>query len=115
MSLGVIFVIVGIVALLVPVVPTTPFLLLAGFLFDRSSPRFHHWLFHNRYFGNYLRSIRSRRGMTLRSKVFTLAVMWISLAVTLTLFVSNWWGRATMILISGAVTVYLLRVKTARG
>ena len=72
----------GIAGIFLPVLPTTPFLLLAGFCFARTSPRFHHWLLNNRLCGPYLRRFRDGERMKLSDLVTTLLVMWASIALT---------------------------------
>jgi uncharacterized membrane protein YbaN (DUF454 family) len=55
----------GIVGIFMPVLPTTPFLLLAAACYARSSPRFHSWLLNNKWFGSYIRNYLERKGITI--------------------------------------------------
>ena len=101
----------------VPVLPTTPFLLLAAACFVRSSERLHRWLFSNRLFGEYLRRYRDGEGLPLSSKVATLVLLWASIGSSALLAVPDrlWSVRVALFAIAVAVTVHVLRIKTRRG
>ena len=75
-ALGVLCVVLGAIGILVPGLPTTPFLLAASWLFVRSSPRLSAWLDGHPRLGPYLRAIREGRGIPRRAKVVTLVVLW---------------------------------------
>lgn len=102
----------GVIGILLPGLPTTPFLLLAAYCFARSSERFHNWLLNHRWLGSYVRNFESGRGMTRPAKATTLLVMWLSIGVTIVFFVPVTWAKVAMFLMSLAVTVYLLRLPT---
>ena len=65
--LGTVCVFMGFIGIFIPVLPTTPFLLLAAYLYGRSSERFLNWLVTNRLFGRYIDNYRSGRGITVDS------------------------------------------------
>lgn len=106
---------VGIIGIFVPLVPTTPFLLLAAACFVRSSDRLYQWLIHHRWFGSYIRNYREHRAMTLRAKVFVLALMWGVTGYTALIVVTNDWIRVLLAIIASSVTLHLLRLKTVTG
>ncbi len=110
------FLAVGFAALgiFLPVLPTTPFLLLAAFFFARSSPRFYRWLHTNRWFGTYLTDYREGRGMPLREKVLTLAALWLTIMATVVFALSSWIPRVVLLLIASAVSFHLVRIPTYR-
>lgn len=109
---GLICVGLGAIGIILPGLPTTPFLLLAAYCFARSSEHFHSWLLNHRWFGNYVRNFEEGRGMTRRAKAATLLLMWLSFGVTIIFFVPVVWGQAGMFLMATAVSVYLLRLPT---
>ncbi len=113
LSLG--FVCVGLAGLgiALPVLPTTPFLLLAAFLFARSSPRVHSWLVSNRVFGSYLRNYYEGRFMRPLHKAVTLALLWVSLGLTAWLVVSALWVRILLGVVALGVTVHLLTLRSS--
>ncbi len=112
--LGSACVLFGLVGMLVPVLPTTPFLLLAVFFYARGSQRALDWLLHNRWFGAYIRNYREGRGMTLRDKVITLALLWITILFSATFLLQAWWARMLVVAIAGGVTLHLARIRTYR-
>jgi len=77
--LGWIFFIIGAIGVLLPVLPTTPFMLLALWAFSRSSERFHHWLYHHKFFGPPLQMWQQHRVIPLVAKIMSISFMSISL------------------------------------
>lgn len=74
-SLGVVSLGLGIAGIVLPLLPTTPFVLLAAFCFGRSSPRFHAWLSGHPVFGPIIDNWRERRAIDRRSKLIALCMM----------------------------------------
>ena len=99
---------VGVVGALVPLLPTTPFLLLAAYLFARSSERLYEWLLGNRLVGGYLRRYYEGRCMSGRHKVVTLALLWIALGLSALLAVDAWWVRGILGGVGVAVSLHIL-------
>jgi hypothetical protein len=97
-----------------PVLPTTPLLLLAAVCFARSSQRFHHWLLTNRLFGSYIRNYREGRGIALAHKVVALVLLWTTIGYSAGFVVSLWWVKVLLVGIAVGVTLHLLRAKTYR-
>lgn len=111
---GTLCVVLGVIGVFVPLLPTTPLLLLAAACYARSSPRMLRWLLHNRWFGAYIRDWREGRGIPLREKVIAIAAIWLTIGVTTIWFISQTWLRAMLTAIALAVTMYLLRLPTNR-
>jgi uncharacterized membrane protein YbaN (DUF454 family) len=102
----------GVLGMFLPVLPTTPFLLLAAICYARGSERFYRWLLTNRWFGEYIRNYREARGIPPRQKLLTLTALWLTILVTAHVAITSWPGRLVLIGIAAGVTVYLLRAKT---
>jgi len=115
LALGIFFCALGMIGIVVPVLPTTPFLLLAAYFFGRSSERALHWMMHNRWLGAYVRNYREGRGIALRDKIFTLALLWLTILATVIFWLENSWLRAFLLLVATCVTVHLARTKTYRS
>ena len=115
MAVGTLAVTLGVIGIFVPILPTTPFLLLAAFCYARSSERFYRWLLTNRWFGSYLRNYREGRGMALRDKLLTLTALWLAIGSSVAFAIPSPWGKAALTLIALAVTVHLARIKTLRS
>jgi uncharacterized membrane protein YbaN (DUF454 family) len=113
-SAGTVCVALGVLGIFLPVLPTTPFLLLAAFCYARSSERLHRWLLTNRWFGDYIKNYREGRGMRLRDKALALALMWLTIGWTVSSAIPVWWGKAGLLAIALAVTIHLLRLKTLK-
>ena len=111
-SAGMICVGLGALGILLPGLPTTPFLLVAAYCFARSSEHFHDWLLDHRWFGSYVRNFEEGRGMTRPAKATTLLVMWLSFGVTIVFFVPVAVGQAGMFLLAAAVSIYIMRLPT---
>jgi uncharacterized membrane protein YbaN (DUF454 family) len=77
--IGGIAVVLAILGVFLPLLPTTPFLLLASACFARGSTRLHGWLINNKLFGAYLRNYEQGRGIPLRGKVVALVLLWASI------------------------------------
>ncbi len=99
---------------ILPIVPTTPFLLLAAWCFARSSPRLHAWLRENRQFGRYLRDYEDGRGLPWTWKAGTLVLIWGSVAFSATLIARATWLRALLVAIAAGVSWHILRLPTRR-
>ncbi len=113
-AVGTLSVALGVLGMFLPVMPTTPFLLLAAICYERSSERFHRWLLTNRWFGEYIRNYREGRGMLLRQKIYTLTLLWLTIGLSVMFFVPLWWVRAMLVAIATGVTIHLVRINTYR-
>ncbi|MFX1374766.1 MAG: YbaN family protein [Promethearchaeota archaeon] len=72
---GFISLILGVIGIVIPILPTTPFLLLASAAFAKSSKRFHKWLLNNKILGSYIRNYKEGKGMPVKIKVMTLTLL----------------------------------------
>lgn len=105
---------VGIIGVFVPILPTTPFLLLAAACFARSSERFYSWLLGNKWFGKYIKNYREGKGIPLRAKVSVISLLWIVILFTAFLVVPILLVQIILILVAIGVTVHVLSLKTLR-
>ena len=109
--IGTIAVILAILGVFLPLLPTTPFLLLASACYVRGSTRMHRWLLANRLFGEYLRNIEEKRGIPLRAKIIALILLWASILFSVQTV--KWLALKIMLLaLASGVSIYLLRMKT---
>lgn len=110
---GSLFVALAVLGIFLPLLPTTPFLLVAAACYGRSSPGAYRWLTTNRWFGSYLREYREERGITARNKAVSITAIWLGIGLSAYLL-SNLFVTVPMVLVACAVTVYLLRMRTLR-
>jgi uncharacterized protein len=110
---GSIFLATGILGIFVPVLPTTPFLLLAAACYLRSSRIFYNWLMNNKYLGTYIRNYIEGRGMPLPVKIYTIVFLWITIGISIFLSEILILDIA-LVIIAISVTVHILVIKTIR-
>ncbi|MBT8768961.1 YbaN family protein [Metapseudomonas boanensis] len=111
LCIGWLSVVLGVIGIFVPVLPTTPFLLLAAACFVRSSRHFYQWLVDHPHLGPWIRDYLEGNGIPLKGKVYALALMWASITLSCYL-VPMPWARAFMLTSAVLVTIYILRQKT---
>ena len=111
LAVGWLSVVLGVIGIFVPVLPTTPFLLLAAACFVRSSRRFYLWLVNHRHLGPWVRDYLEGNGIPLKGKVYALGLMWASIGLSCYL-VPLPWARAFMLTSAVLVSIYILRQKT---
>ena len=104
----------GIIGIFVPILPTTPFLLLAAVCYMRSSASFYRWLLNNRFFGNYIRNYIEGRGMPLRIKVLTILLLWATIGFTVAFGVQHIALRIMLAILAIGVTVHIVLIGTRR-
>lgn len=112
LAIGWLSVALGVIGIFLPVLPTTPFLLLAAACFARSSPRFYRWLTEHPRLGPWIRNYLDGNGIPLKGKVYAISLMWASILLSCYL-VPIPWTRAIMLTSAVLVTVYILKQKTA--
>ena len=103
----------AVLGIFLPLLPTTPFLLLASACYVRSSERLHRRLMGNRVLGGYIRNFQERRGIPLRAKVTTVALLWLPLAYSV-YRLDLPWLEALLVLMGAVWSVLIFRMKTLR-
>jgi uncharacterized membrane protein YbaN (DUF454 family) len=112
-ALGTLSLAIGIVGIFTPVLPTTPFLLLAAACYLRSSERFHRWLMNNRVFGSYIRNYTEGRGLPLKVKLFTIALLWVTIGISIWL-VSNMIVTAVLLFVAVGVSLHIAFIRARK-
>jgi uncharacterized membrane protein YbaN (DUF454 family) len=108
---GSLFLLVGVVGVVVPVLPTTPLLILSAICYARSSERCYRWLVSNRVFGRYLDDYLHGRGISWKVKAVTLVFLWGVITCTALLLVEAVWLRVLLFAIAAGVTVHVVTLK----
>lgn len=109
---GTLCVALGILGMFLPVLPATPFLLLAAICYARSSERLYRRLMANRWCGKYIRNYRDGKGIPLKHKVLTLLLLWLTIGYAAWFVVTLWWAKIILFGIAIGVTIHLMRIKT---
>jgi uncharacterized membrane protein YbaN (DUF454 family) len=102
----------GVIGIFFPVLPTTPFLLLAAFCYAHSSRRFYDWLLNNRWFGAYIRNYREGRGIPLTEKILAISSLWLTIGFSVWFVVQVMWVKLLLLAIAVGVTIHLVCIKT---
>jgi len=103
----------GIVGIVVPILPTTPFLLLAAGCYLRSSPRFYSWLMGNRFFGAYIRNYIEGRGIPVKVKLLTIILLWATIGVSIWL-TAKLIVTVILLIVAVGVTLHIIFIRTRR-
>ena len=102
----------GVIGIIIPILPTTPFLLIAAACYARGSDRFYYWLLNNRCFGGYIQNYREGRGMRLWHKLAVLSLLWVLIGYAALFAVQHVWGKIILFCIAIGVTIHLLKIRT---
>ncbi len=105
---------IGVIGIIVPVLPTTPFLLLAAICYMRGSQRLYNALLCNRFIGSYVRNYLEGRGMSLKMKIWSLSLLWVAIVCTAALATDSLIIRIILAVVLIGVTIHILTVKTCK-
>lgn len=122
MAVNVILTILGLVSLglaiagiFLPLLPTTPLLLLSAWCFFRSSPQLYEWLLNHPRLGEYIRNFRENRAIPLRVKVVSVSMVWLTLGYCILAVVDEWWwAQVLLLLLAVAVSWHILSYATLK-
>jgi len=109
---GFISFIVGVIGLLIPVFPTSPFIILAAALWFRGSDRWYNWILNHRWFGKYVRDYRERGGMRRVPKYLFLLTVWVAVGVSTVVALDALWHRILLLAFGAVLSTWVLRLKT---
>ncbi|HRE40223.1 MAG TPA: YbaN family protein [Ignavibacteria bacterium] len=108
------FVGLGIIGALLPIMPTTIFLILAGTCYAKSSPKFYNWLMKNKFFGKYLSNYKDKKGTPLSVKIISISVLWITITYSLIFTEIPLYVVIILLIIGIGVTWHLIAIKTLK-
>lgn len=112
---GVLLVIIGVIGIFLPVLPTTIFLILASACFVKSSPRANEWLRNHKILGMYIKNYQDKSGLTIKTKIFNIAFLWVMILSSAFLFTEDFYIRLLLLAIALGVTIHLLMIKTKKA
>jgi uncharacterized membrane protein YbaN (DUF454 family) len=111
---GTVCVALGVLGMFLPLLPTTVFLLMAAYCYSRSSERFHNWLLNNRLCGKYIKNYKSGEGISIRQKISTISILWLSIGFSIWMVGAGFWIILLLLAIAAGVTLHLVLLKTYR-
>lgn len=103
--------ILGVIGIVLPLLPTTPFMLLAAACFANSSPRFHDWLLNHKYFGPIINNFKTGKGIPKKVRNNTIVLIWVMMGISM-LVIGKLWSTLLLVTIGVSVSIYLLRLPT---
>lgn len=112
--LGCVSLALGVVGVFLPVLPTTPFLLLSAALFVRSSKRLHSWLMTHKHLGPYIKNFQENKAIPLRVKIVSVSMVWLTLLYCAVFVAGQWWQALLFIVIALCVSAHILHYKTLK-
>jgi uncharacterized membrane protein YbaN (DUF454 family) len=112
---GTLCVVLGVIGIFLPVLPTTPFLLLAAWCYARSSKRYYNWLISNKTFGKYIKDYREGKGIPNKAKITAVTLLWITILFSVYFIVFNLIFRIIMIITAIIVSVYIISIKPKKN
>ncbi|MDR0927265.1 MAG: YbaN family protein [Ignavibacteria bacterium] len=112
--LGLISLGLGIIGIFLPLLPTTPFLLLSAYLFSKSSKKWHQWLLQHKTLGPYIRQFQEDRAIDLRVKVIAISTLWVVISFSAIVVAEELWLRILLFAIAIGVSGHILSFKTRK-
>lgn len=111
---GFLFLGLGILGIFLPILPTTPLLLLAAALFLRSDMRLYDWLLNHKRLGPYIQNFMVHKSIPLKIKIISVSMVWITLLNCAFFIAEHWAFRLFFIVLASAITIHILSYKTLR-
>ena len=105
--------ILGVIGIIVPLLPTTPFILLSAACFAKSSPKFHQWLLNHAWFGPLINNYQNGQGIPQKLKIRIIIFIWITLSISM-LVIGHLWICLMMTALGLGLTVYLWKMPAAK-
>ena len=110
---GSVSLVLGILGIFLPMLPTTPFLLLSAAAWVKASPSLYEWLLNHRVFGEYIRNFREHRAIPLRVKIISVSMVWLTIGYCIIAVVDEWWwAQLLMALLAIAISWHILSFAT---
>ena len=113
--------VLGAIGMVLPILPTTPFLLASAACFCKSSPRMYNWLLKNKWFGEYIRNYREGRGIPMKTKITALTVLWITIVFSSFFLLNRFLPpqlvlpmQLIMLAVAIGVSIHILKLPTFR-
>ena len=111
---GFLLVVIGIIGIFLPLLPTTIFLILASACFVKSSPKANEWLKKNKFLGPYLKNYQDKTGLTIKSKILTIIFLWLSIGISAFYLTNEFYIRMLLLAIGAGVSIHIMFIKTQK-
>jgi len=108
---GTFFLMIGLIGIVIPLLPTTPFLLLAAACYLRGSRRMYNWLLENRIFGKYLKDYYEKKGVPMRVKIGSVIFLWCTIGLSI-MIIGDLIIGIVLVIVAAGVTLHIASLKT---
>jgi len=110
---GTLFLAIGFIGILIPILPTTPLILLAAACYLKGSERLHHWIIENKIFGEFIRNYIEGKGVKPKQKAITLTFLWTTILLTSLYLTGNITVRILLFIIATTVSIHIIILPNA--
>lgn len=111
-SIGTLSIILGVIGIVIPLLPTTPLILLGAACYIKSSEKLYQKLIKNKWLGGYIKDFREKNGISRKNKIISITMMWLSICCTLLFIDISFLIRSILIIIAVTVSAYILSFDT---
>jgi uncharacterized protein len=112
--IGTIFVVLGTLGIFLPLLPTTPFLLLAAACYLKSSEKFYNWLLNHKLLGKFITNYLKYKAISIRSKVVSIILLWLTIGYSILFVISHFYIKIILLIVAIGVSIHLLLLKTLK-
>lgn len=110
--IGTMSIALGVIGIVIPLLPTTPLLLLGAACYIRSSEKMYKLLLKNKWLGGYIEDFQEKKGITLKNKIISIAALWLSMGISLFFAITSLWISALLVVIAVSVSALILSFRT---
>lgn len=111
-TIGTLSIGLGVIGIVVPLLPTTPLILLGAVCYVKSSEKLYQKLIKNKWLGAYIKDFREKNGITRRNKILSISLMWLSIGGTILFMDVSFLLGSILIIIAVTVSAYILSFDT---
>lgn len=111
-SIGTLSIILGVIGIVIPLLPTTPLILLGAACYIKSSEKLYQKLLKNKWLGGYIKDFREKNGISRKNKIISITMMWLSICCTLLFIDISFLIRSILTIIAVTVSAYILSFDT---
>jgi len=111
---GILLVVIGVVGIFLPLLPTTIFLILASACFVKSSPKANEWLRNHKILGVYIKNYQDKSGITFKAKIISITFLWVSILISGLLLTDEFYIRIILLAVALGVSIHLILIKTKK-
>ncbi|MGC8728293.1 MAG: YbaN family protein [Elusimicrobiales bacterium] len=111
--LGSLFVVIGVIGIFLPLLPTTPFLLIASYCYLKSSQKHYDRLMNSRYLGKYIKDYVEKKEIPIKVKISSISILWITIIISAA-SINKYYLKILLLFIAIAVTLHIIKLRSKR-